>query len=123
MQKRRLQKEYKSIKTNYPDFAVTLPTDSMEEWNIALKGPEGSLYEDEEFTLRFKFCSEYPIESPEVVFIGTPPIHKHIYSNGFICLSILYNEWSPALNVVSICLSIQSMLFSAIEKVSFCLKS
>ena len=32
-----------------------------------------------------------PIESPEVIFVGPVPTHEHIYSNGFICLSILYD--------------------------------
>jgi ubiquitin-protein ligase len=41
--------------------------------------------------LRFRFPSEYPIESPEVVFIDGSPDHEHIYSNGFICMSILYD--------------------------------
>ena len=65
-----------------------------------------------------------PIESPEVIFIGHIPVHEHIYSNGFICLSILYDgthslylEWSPALTVTSICLSVLSMLSSAQKKI------
>lgn len=65
-----------------------------------------------------------PIESPEVLFIGNVPVHEHIYSNGFICLSILYDgianinaEWSPALTVNSVVLSILSMLSSATKKV------
>ena len=64
-----------------------------------------------------------PIESPEVIFVGKPPDHEHIYSNGFICLSILYDgnivhnvEWSPALTVNSVCMSILSMLSSATKK-------
>ena len=56
------------------------------------------------------------MESPEVVFVGTPPIHEHIYSNGFICLSVLYDGWSPAMNASSICNSILSMISSATEK-------
>ena len=63
-------------------------------------------------------CSEnYPFDSPEVTFIGSNiPIHPHIYSNGHICLSILTDDWSPALSVQSVCLSILSMLASCREK-------
>ncbi|KAI3636491.1 hypothetical protein MIR68_005436 [Amoeboaphelidium protococcarum] len=44
------------------------------------------------------------------------PVHSHIYSNGHICLSILYDNWSPALTISSVCISIQSMLSSAEKK-------
>ncbi|CAM9973738.1 unnamed protein product, partial [Choristocarpus tenellus] len=43
-------------------------------------------------------------------------MHPHIYSNGHICLSILYDEWSPALTIQSVCLSILSMLSSCTGK-------
>ena len=66
--------------------------------------------------MQFMFSQEYPIESPEVIFVGKPPDHEHIYSNGFICLSILYDEWSPALTVHSVCMSILSMMSSAKKK-------
>ena len=85
-------------------------------WHIKFTGAEGTVYAGEKFTLQFKFNGEYPIDSPEVIFVGTPPQHEHVYSNGYICLSILYSEWSPALKASSVCMSILSMLSSATKK-------
>ena len=48
--------------------------------------------------------------------MGTAPIHEHIYYYGFICLSILDKDWSPALKTSSVCMSIISMMSSASEK-------
>ena len=75
------------------------------------------MYDGEVFTLRIRFSDEYPLDSPQVVFLEPVPVHPHIYSNGHICLNILGEDWYPALTVKSICLSIQSMLSSATVKI------
>ena len=119
----RLNKELADLKT-FKAFTVKVDDNNPRIWYVSFKGAENTLYANEDFTLQFKFSNEYvsihyiikyiqPIDSPEVIFVGHIPTHEHIYSNGFICLSILYNEWSPALRVSSVCLSILSMLSSA----------
>lgn len=115
---KRLQKELEKLKrTKLREIeweSVTRGT--SETWIIKLTGAAETIYQNEEYRLRFKFPPNYPITSPEVQFIPPAPLHRHIYSNGHICLSILYQDWSPALNVESLCLSILSMLSSAKEK-------
>ena len=66
-------------------------------WRVSFTMPEGTAYTGETYTLQFKFDEKYPFEAPEVMFVGTPPIHKHVYSNGYICLSTLSKDWTPAL--------------------------
>jgi ubiquitin-conjugating enzyme E2 W len=113
----RLKKEAEDIQKNYAGVLdLHIKDDSMRVWHIKFTGAEGTVYAGETYTLQFKFNSEYPIDSPEVIFVGTPPEHEHIYSNGFICLSILYSDWSPALKASSVCMSIISMMSSAAKK-------
>lgn len=118
--KRRLQKELMSL-IREPPPGVHVDGESagqnLTQWIVHMEGAKGTLYEGEQFQLQFKFSSKYPFDSPEVTFIGgNIPIHPHVYSNGHICLSILTEDWSPALSVQSICLSIVSMLSSCKEK-------
>lgn len=81
-------------------------------------GVPDTIYAGERFVLSVIFPEEYPIESPTVMFIGEDvPVNEHVYSNGHICLSVLYDEWSPACTIMTLCLSIQSMLSSARVKV------
>ncbi|KAI9280580.1 ubiquitin-conjugating enzyme/RWD-like protein [Umbelopsis sp. AD052] len=101
------------------------PSNRIFSWIILIVGAPGTLYEGEHFKLEFHFTPSYPLESPEVLFIKPfVPIHpqfppfQQIYSNGHICLNILYRDWSPVQTVAQVCLSIQSMLSSCTKKAS-----
>jgi ubiquitin-conjugating enzyme E2 W len=104
---KRLQKEREDL-DKFTTLKYEFDSKNQFLMKVSFSGAEDTLYTGENFTLQFKFSEEYvkfftinfiifyikilnkPIESPEVIFIGTPPIHPHIYSNGYICLSILY---------------------------------
>ena len=113
----RLKREAEDIYNNFKDV-LTLEIKDHEKciWHITFVGAEGSVYAGEKYTLQFRFTDQYPFESPEVQFIGKPPEHEHIYSCGFICLSTLDADWTPALKTSSVVMSILSMMSSAKKK-------
>ena len=72
-------------------------------------GPEDSPYQGGVFFLNIHFPPDYPFKPPKVSFT-TKIYHPNINSNGSICLDILKDQWSPALTISKVLLSISSLL-------------
>ena len=72
-------------------------------------GPEDSPYAGGVFFLNIAFPADYPFKPPKVNFT-TRIYHCNINSSGGICLDILKDQWSPALTVSKVLLSICSLL-------------
>ncbi|KAK2831962.1 Ubiquitin-conjugating enzyme E2 1, partial [Arthroderma sp. PD_2] len=83
--------------------------DDLFTWQATIMGPEGSPFAGGVFFLDIHFPTDYPFKPPKVNF-RTPVYHPNINSNGSICLDILRDQWSPALTISKVLLSICSML-------------
>ena len=83
--------------------------DDIYNWTATLMGPTGSVYEGGVFKLSIIFPSNYPFKPPRVKFV-TQIYHMNINSSGGICLDILKENWSPALTISKVLLSISSLL-------------
>ena len=75
-------------------------------------GPDDSPFAGGVFFLNIHFPTDYPFKPPKFQFV-TKIYHPNINSNGSICLDILKEQWSPALTVSKVLLSISSLLTDA----------
>ncbi|XP_010789331.1 ubiquitin-conjugating enzyme E2 E1, partial [Notothenia coriiceps] len=92
----------------FPDSAGP-KGDNIYEWRSTILGPPGSAYEGGVFFLDIAFTPDYPFKPPKVTF-RTRIYHCNINSQGVICLDILKDNWSPALTISKVLLSICSLL-------------
>ncbi|CAD7924373.1 unnamed protein product [Amoebophrya sp. A25] len=116
MASKRLNKELRDISNDPPPRCVAEPIgDDLFQWRAFIEGPPESPYEGGNFELSLQFPNDYPFKPPKVHFV-TKIYHCNINSNGSICLDILKDQWSPALNVGKILLSISSLLHSCNPK-------
>uniref|UniRef100_A0A2K6KVZ3 E2 ubiquitin-conjugating enzyme n=2 Tax=Rhinopithecus TaxID=542827 RepID=A0A2K6KVZ3_RHIBE len=83
--------------------------DNIYEWRSTILSPPGSVYEGGVFFLDITFSSDYPFKPPKVTFY-IRIYHCNINSQGVICLDILKDNWSPALTISKVLLSICSLL-------------
>lgn len=111
---RRISKELRDL-SNDPLMNISagpVNNNDLYHWTATIVGPDDSPYAGGVFFLDIRFPEDYPFKAPRLRFT-TRIYHPNIDGRGNICLDILKNEWSPALNVGTVLLSISSLLTDA----------
>ncbi|KAH9869298.1 Ubiquitin-conjugating enzyme E2 1 [Plenodomus lingam] len=107
---KRINKELTDLGRDPPSSCSAGPIgDDLFHWQATIMGPSDSPYSGGVFFLAIHFPTDYPFKPPKVNFT-TRIYHPNINSNGSICLDILRDQWSPALTISKVLLSICSML-------------
>lgn len=113
---RRIRKELEKLKKESAQeddtlnhFKIYENKNDIFKLDVLLKAPKDSFYSGGVFHLHIQFPTDYPFKPPKVVF-KTKIYHPNINSNGVICLDILGENWSPALTVGKVLVSILSWL-------------
>jgi ubiquitin-conjugating enzyme E2 D/E len=106
-----LSQELKDLSNDPPATCSAGPQtqDDMFTWKATVMGPQGSPYAGGVFFLNVTFPTDYPFKPPKVQFT-TKIYHCNVNSSGAICLDILKDQWSPALTISKVLLSISSLL-------------
>eukprot|EP01084_Bolivina_argentea_P026933 50065_1 len=108
---RRLTREAQEIETDEATEMISAGpiNDDLFRWQAMIMGPPNSPYQGGVFMLEMNFPQEYPFKPPKVKFL-TKVYHCNVNDKGGICLDLLKDNWSPAIKISQLLLSIQSLL-------------
>ncbi|KAJ3997123.1 ubiquitin-conjugating enzyme/RWD-like protein [Lentinula boryana] len=110
MTTKRIHREVADLRKEDLGAMTLAPSDdNLFLWKGQIPGPSGSVYEGGMFDLDVTLASDYPFTAPRVTF-KTRIYHMNISERGDICIDILKHNWSPALSLFKVLLSLSSLL-------------
>lgn len=83
--------------------------DMYGEHTVLLNGPKDTPFEGGVFKISFKMPTDYPFKPPKMYF-QTKVYHPNISGDGSICIDILKDQWSSALRITKVLLSLSDLL-------------
>ncbi|KAJ1564039.1 ubiquitin-conjugating enzyme E2 N, partial [Nowakowskiella sp. JEL0078] len=92
-----------------PGISAVPHEDNLRYFDVIIAGPSSSPFEGGIFKLELFLPDDYPMAPPKVRFLNKI-YHPNIDKLGRICLDILKDKWSPALQIRTVLLSIQALL-------------
>ncbi|TVU28308.1 hypothetical protein EJB05_19821 [Eragrostis curvula] len=109
---RRIRKELHQFWVDPPPFCRPgrSPVTDLLHWEVIIDGPEDSPYAGGTFPVDVQFPCDNPFKPTKITF-KTKVFHPNIDSEGQMVLDIFKENWSPAMTINTLLLSIVSVLY------------
>ncbi|XP_059476252.1 uncharacterized protein LOC132197166 [Neocloeon triangulifer] len=106
----RLRTEIKSMRQDPQEGIQAIPLDrGCCHWIASILGPQGSPYSGGIFYLYLQIPYSYPMHPPLVRFV-TKIFHPNVSRHGDVGIDLIHHNWSLAMTVVKVLISVQSLL-------------
>ena len=106
----RIHKETERLlKAPEAGISATPHANNARHFDVQISGPPDSAYDGGVYKLELFLPEEYPLTPPKVRFL-TKIYHPNVDRLGRICLDILKDKWSPALQIRVVLISIQALM-------------
>ncbi|XP_065338298.1 uncharacterized protein morgue [Cloeon dipterum] len=107
---KRIRSEIKAMRQDPQEGIQAIPLDSgCFHWIASILGPQGSPYSGGIFYLYLQVHNSYPMHPPLVRFI-TKIFHPNVSRHGDVGIDLIHHNWSLAMTVVKVLISVQSLL-------------
>ena len=113
MAQRRLAREWRDCLLNSSDYFSLRPKDdSLMVWEGNIHNLPDARHLGRNYSLEITFSENYPFRPPIMKFIDKVKC-ENILKTGYVCMDILYHEWSPAFTVFKLMYCVTSLLTDA----------
>lgn len=110
MSNKRIIKEFAQLqKENLDGVTIYIDNECARHMYVDMMGPKETPFEGGKFRIELFLDATYPINAPRARFL-TKIYHPNMDPTGAICLDILKDKWSPALQIRSLILSLSALM-------------
>ena len=99
---------------------ISFDDNNMLKARVMIIGPEDTPYQNGFYLFEFTFTKDYPSKPPKCLYLtthGDSRMNPNLYTNGYVCLSLLGTwagpSWTACNTLTSICMSIRALVLNS----------